>query len=215
MKLPDIPVIPEAIRGQHVAHLRILYVGAAEEATRLVDDLRAAAPIAQDTVTEMSYGDAGTIHSEPEGSVVFEASNTLLAALDDEAVDTLLAHVGPEGEDAYLVELRHLGGRLASQDGRRGSTGRRDGLFTLYAGTALEGEDRTVAAEAQGRLHQAMAPWAAGGVCASFLSGPAVTLDDYRSGFDEEDFGRLQELKSRFDPNNMFRINYNIPPVQA
>jgi FAD/FMN-containing dehydrogenase len=215
MKLPDIPFIPQAIRGQHVAHIRILHVGDAHEATGLVNALREAAPIAADTVTEMSYGDVGTIHNEPEGPVVFEASNTLLAALDDEAVDTLLAHAGPEGADAYLVELRHLGGRLASQEGRRGSTGRRDGLFTLYAGTALKGADRTVAAQAQARLHRAMARWATDGVCPSFLSGPAVTFDDYRSGFDEQDFARLQKLKARFDPTNMFRINHNIPPVHA
>lgn len=215
MKLPDIPFIAEAIRGQQVAHIRILHVGDAAEATTLVDALREAAPTAQDTVTEMPYGDVATIHNEPDGPVVFEASNTLLATLDDEAVDTLLAHAGPDAEDAYLVELRQLGGRLGSPEGRRGVTGRRDGRFTLYAGTALGAENRTVAAKAQARLHKAMAPWSTGGVCPSFLSGPAVTLDDYRSGFDENDFRRLRELKSRYDPGNTFRINHNIPPARA
>ena len=216
LKLPDMPFIPEAIRGQQVAHIRILHVGDSAEATGLVDALRVAAPTAQDTVTEMPYSDVASIHNEPDGPVVFEASNTLLATLDDEAVDVLLQHAGPAAGDAYLVELRQLGGRLGRDEGRRGVTGRRDGQFTLYAGTALEApEDRSAAAQDQGRLHAAMEPWSTGGVCPSFLSGPAITLEDYRSGFDDSDFQHLQELKSRFDPNNTFRVNHNIPPVPA
>lgn len=213
MRLPDIPVIPEPIRGQHVAHIRILHAGLADQATELVDRLRAAAPASLDTVAEIPYGEVGTIHNEPAGPVVFAASNTLLAGLDHSAVDTLLAHAGPTGENAYLVELRHLAGKLASTEGRRGVTGRRDGRFTLYAGTALQDKDPSAARAAQGRLHRAMAPWGRGGVCPSFLSGPDVGTAEYRTGFTDADFHRLQQIKAKYDPTNMFRVNHNIPPL--
>lgn len=213
MRLPDSPNIQAPLRGRHVAHIRILHSGPPDEATALVQELRNAAPPAQDTIMEMPYGEVGTLHHEPAGPVRFEASNTLLSRLDGEAVDTLLAHAGPAGTGPYLVELRHLGGRLSSTEDRQGAIGRRDGQFVLYAGTALEGLDRTVAAEAQDRLHQAMAPWGTGGVCPSFLSGPGVGTDRYRAGFDPDTFDRLQRIKAAVDPANMFRINNNVPPL--
>jgi hypothetical protein len=56
-----------------------------------------------------------------------------------------------------------------------------------------------------------MKPWSTGGVCANFLSGPEITTDELRSGFRPADFTKLTELKHRYDPDNMFRINHNLP----
>jgi FAD/FMN-containing dehydrogenase len=33
-----------------------------------------------------------------------------------------------------------------------------------------------------------------------------------RTAYAPEDFARLTELKARYDPDNTFRINHNIPP---
>lgn len=214
MRMPDQPFIPAPIRGQHVAHIRILHSGDHHEATQLVDQLRAAAPVSMDTVAPMPYREVGRIHNEPPGPVRFEAANSILSSLDQAAVDTFLAHAGPDGTDpgAYLVEARHRGGKLAIAIGRQSVTGRRNGEFTLYTGTALHNADRTAAADAQQRLHHAMRPWGTGGICSSFLSGPSATPAAMRNGFDPEDFDRLQKVKVAIDPSNMFRINPNIEP---
>jgi len=214
MRLPDLEVIPAAVRGKFVAHVRLLHVGDPREAEALVAPLRAAAPVAQDTFGRMPYADVGTIHSEPAGPVVFEARNTLLGALDDGAAGTLLEHAGPDSGAGYLVELRQLGGRLAERP-RQAVVGRHDGAFTLYTGTALYGGSREEAAAEQARLHDAMAPWGVGGVCPSFLSGSAVSDEGFASGFDEGDLARLRRIKARVDPDGMFRVNFTIRPEAA
>jgi FAD/FMN-containing dehydrogenase len=40
-------------------------------------------------------------------------------------------------------------------------------------------------------------------------------IERVRAAFGDEAFGRLQELKTRYDPGNVLRRNQNIPPLQA
>lgn len=81
MRLPDLPVIPEAVRGRRIAHVRIAHVGPPAEATALPAPLRAVGPV-RDTVAVLPAGALGSIHDEPPGPVVFESRNSLLGPLD-------------------------------------------------------------------------------------------------------------------------------------
>ena len=54
--------------------------------------------------------------------------------------------------------------------------------------------------------------WSDGGALSTFLLGAQVTSDDVRAAYRPEDYDRLVELKSRWDPGNLFRFNQNIPP---
>jgi Berberine and berberine like len=56
----------------------------------------------------------------------------------------------------------------------------------------------------------AMAPFTTGGV---YLNFEASTGEAHvRSGFSPESYARLVALKDRWDPENLFHINPNIPP---
>ena len=206
MRLPDLPAVPEPVRGRHVAHVRVAHVGDPATATALLAPLRAARPVL-DTVTTLRADELGGIHAEPPGPVVFESRNALLGPLDPAAAATLLDHTRGEG---FLVELRHLGGALRRGDGRA-VVGRRDGAFVLYTGTALpDGPDpaaaRATAAADQARLHDALAPWGVGAVTPAFLAGSHVPPADVRSGYAPEDLARLHRLKRTWDPADTFRV---------
>ena len=62
-----------------------------------------------------------------------ESRNSPLGPLDPAGAAVLTEYA--DG-DAFLVELRHIGGALARADGRA-VVGRRDGEFVLYTGSAL------------------------------------------------------------------------------
>lgn len=136
VQLPDLPFLPEPIRGRRVVHLRFAFTGAPDEGERLVRRFRDLAPLT-DTVAEMPYTEVGTIHAEPTTPVPFHASNAMLGALDGEAIRTLLDEaVGGE----YLVELRHMGGAFSRPGTVPSALARRDGEYVLYAGGVADAE---------------------------------------------------------------------------
>ncbi|MGH9242917.1 MAG: BBE domain-containing protein [Acidimicrobiales bacterium] len=39
-----------------------------------------------------------------------------------------------------------------------------------------------------------------------------ASLADVRRAYRADDFARLRQLKTTYDPDNTFRVNFNIPP---
>ena len=56
-----------------------------------------------------------------------------------------------------------------------------------------------------------MKPWSTGRVYLNFLGDEGQ--DRVESGFGTEKYTRLQSLKAKWDPINLFRHNQNIPPA--
>jgi FAD/FMN-containing dehydrogenase len=60
-------------------------------------------------------------------------------------------------------------------------------------------------------LFDKLAPHATGGVYVNFMpadEGTRISRGAYTSNFD-----RLAKLKAKYDPDNLFRLNQNIPPA--
>jgi hypothetical protein len=60
-------------------------------------------------------------------------------------------------------------------------------------------------------LLAAMRPWATGRTFPSFNGVEDTSGEAVRRGYRLEDLQRLRDLKARYDPDNRFRINFNIP----
>jgi FAD/FMN-containing dehydrogenase len=207
IRMPDLPVLPDALRGRYVIHVRFAFTGSAADGERLVRPFRDLGPVT-DTVAEMPYSAVGSIHAEPTTPVPFHARNTMLASFDAAAVAELLRHAGPDADAPYLVELRLMGGALARPGAVSSALARRDGAFVLYAGAVAE-PDRAPAVHAvYDRLFSAMAPWGTGGVCVNFLSGPDVTAAQLATGYLPADVARLAAIKCAVDPDDVFRTNH-------
>lgn len=210
IRMPDLPVLPDALRGRYVAHVRFAFTGTATDGERLVRPFRGLGPVT-DTVTEMPYAAVGTIHAEPTAPVPFHARNLMLRSLDAGAVTELLRHAGPTADAPYLVELRHTGGALARPGAVPSALARRDGEFVLYAGGVAEGERVPRLRSALERLVIAMEPWGTGGVCVNFLSGPDVTAAVLANGYRPGDVERLAAIKRAVDPGDVFRTHHGRP----
>jgi FAD/FMN-containing dehydrogenase len=59
-------------------------------------------------------------------------------------------------------------------------------------------------------FHNAMAEHATGGVYVNLIADDETSRIPAAYG---SNYGRLRELKKRWDPTNLFSSNYNIPPT--
>jgi FAD/FMN-containing dehydrogenase len=211
-RFPDLPAIPDPIRGRHVAQVRVAYTGEPAEGDELLAPLRAAAPRLLETVRNMPYAQSGSVHNDPIEPVATYSTNVLLSTVDS---GVLLEHTRPDAAVPFIVEIRHLGGALARPPALPSAIGHRDAMYLLSLVTPLDGSiDIDTVESAHQRVHDGQRPWVIGRAL-NFLSGQAATVDRVRDAYEPEDYRRLQRLKARYDPDNMFRFNHNIPPASS
>jgi FAD/FMN-containing dehydrogenase len=214
ISFPDVPALPPPLRGRYIVHVRIAY--AAEDLGAgggLVAPLRALGPII-DTVGEMPYTAAGSIHNDPAFAGAFESGTALLGEIDATAVRAILDLAGPHSPVPHVVELRHLGGRLARPAAIANAVGNRDARYALNVVSRLERADITAIRPAHESIFKAIAPWSTSGRNLNFMNGENDARY-VRSAYDAKDYQRLTEIKAVYDPENIFRLNHNIPPASG
>lgn len=203
LRLPDVPEVPDLLRGRLAAHVRIAFTGPAEEGERLVRPLRDIGTALADTVGEMPYSAVADIHQDPTEPLAYHERNIVLRALDDDGVEHLaaLAGHGSPGTD-LVVEVRHLGGALARPAAIPNAVGNRDAQFVLSTLSPPGTADSV--------LHR-MAAWGTGYRYLNFLAG-ADTADAVADCFSPATYLRLAKLKAAYDPQNTFRLGHTIQP---
>ncbi|WP_380284551.1 FAD-binding oxidoreductase [Kitasatospora purpeofusca] len=211
---PDVPEVPEEIRGRFALHLRLSYLGPEEEGARLVAPLRAVATPLLDTLADIPYTDVGTIHNDPPTPGSYHINTFQLTRLDHHTVEAILALVGPGTKSAVGIEIRHLGGALSRPPRVPNAVAHTSAAFQLYsAGVLGIGEDQAVL-DGHDLVVETFRPWNNGTRTLNFMAGVAHTdPEDVRQAFTPEAYERLVAAKSAYDPGNMFRYNHNIPPT--
>ncbi|MFD4373313.1 FAD-binding oxidoreductase [Streptomyces sp. NPDC058486] len=204
LRLPDVPDVPEFLRGRLAAHVRIAFTGTAEAGERLVGTLRAAGTPIVDGVGEMPYTEVAEIHQDPVHPLPYHERNIVLRELSSEAMEELLRVAGPGSECGDLmVEVRHLGGALSRPAEVPNAVGVRDGAYTLSTLSPPGSPDRVLGP---------MEAWGNGRRYLNFLAG-ADTADAAAECFEPEILARLTRVKALYDPRNLFRLNHNIAPL--
>lgn len=151
---PDLPMIPEPLRGKHIAQVRVAYLGSADEGESLAAPLRALGPV-MDTLATLPFTKSGTIAAEPPNPHAYVGDNRTLSALSEEAVDAILTTA-----DAPVVQILDLlGGAYAP--------GRHLAPNSRFAVRALSEPDEN---SGQEKLFEAFAPVTTGRL-ASFVYG--------------------------------------------
>jgi FAD/FMN-containing dehydrogenase len=209
---PPEPFVPEHLRMTPVVAIVLCYNGDLTEGERLVRPIKSFGPPAVDLIGPMPYCalqsmlDAGA----PAGMQNYWKAS-YLPALSDGAVELLVEHSRRMRSPLSQVHLHHMGGAVARVPKEATAFAHRDAAFAMNI--VAVGTDPT-----QNEAHirwarefaDAMAPHTTGGVYVNFLGNEGE--ERIRAAYSEEGYARLVEVKTRFDPQNVFRLNPNIEP---
>jgi len=212
LRVPPVDPFPEALHGATALDLVVSYAGPVEEGLAAIDALRGAAEPALDLVGPTPYaGLQRAFDAGMPGGLRWYSRAHYLRALPDEAVDALVGLVDPLPSPASVVYLEPLGGAIARVPHGATAFAHRAAPLSLHVfpGWADPADDARMAAWARG-VHESMAPYATGGVYVNLL-GPDERARVPASYGDH--YGRLREIKRRYDPDNVFRSNHNVAPA--
>jgi FAD/FMN-containing dehydrogenase len=213
IQFPPIPEIPEVFRGKHITNLRLAFTGTAEEGERLVKPLRDVGPMIMDTLGELPYTEVGSIYNDPTEPIPAADSNSSLHTLDEDAVNAILSVAGPDTGSPLIIEARQLGGAYARPPEIPSAVGNRDCAYTVFAAGVLHPGQQDAIQTAQEQLHDKLRPWATGRTTYNFSGINDADPERVKLAFSPDDYSRLAKAKAIYDPDNLFRINHNIPPA--
>ncbi len=214
-RLPDVPALPEPLRGAFVVHLRIGYLGSADDGAALIAPLRAAAPALIDLVGEKPFTSIGEIHMDPVDPMPYFDRSLCLESFDEKAAEVFVDLTGPEsGCTLANVEIRALGGAFDREPKVPNAVPSR-GLSFVVFGFAVGAPEQAESLRAElARVVDGLAPWTAGRNMVNFLSPDEATdAAGVRELYGAERYDRLAAVKRRYDPANVFRFNHNITPA--
>ncbi|QRP46877.1 FAD-binding oxidoreductase [Amycolatopsis sp. FDAARGOS 1241] len=107
---PDLPMVPQPLRGKHIAHVRVAHLGAG--GPELAAPLRAKGPLV-DTLTTMPFTESGAIAAEPPIPHAYLGDNRVVAHLPDSTLAAILEHAGPGAPVPTVLIIDLLGGAYA------------------------------------------------------------------------------------------------------
>jgi FAD/FMN-containing dehydrogenase len=216
LRAPDLPFVPEFMRGRLTASIRISFLGPATDGEELIAPLRAAAPVLADTVATIPHAQIASITNDPSEPAAAAEHFAVLDELSPSAVDAILDATGSDsGSPVTMVNLTHLGGALGRAPEVANAVGRRDAAFALFALTVVPpGQVGMSAGTDKGlELVRRLTPPGGGRKHPGYLSPADASTESVRLAYDEPTYARLRAAKTAYDPHNMFRCNHNIPPL--
>ena len=209
MVAPPMPMIPEEAHGQPVLMGLAAYVGPADQAENVFAPFRALAKPYADMVRPMRYPE---LYEGPEPEPQFAAGTNFFAdSLEPAAAGAILEELPKSTAMMKAVQLRVLGGAAARVPNDATAFAHRDrGLMVNVAAMYLDGSETATHQAWVDGLAESLGKNGAGGYVGFLGEEDEASL---KSAYPGGTWERLQGLKRRYDPDNLFRLNHNIPPA--
>ena len=208
---PPAPFVPPALVGAPMAAVLACWCGDLARGAEVLAPLRAFGPPAVDAIGEMPYVALQSMldHGAPHGMRYYMKS-AYYDALSDDAIDALAAAGAQPSSPLSQVHLHQLGGAVARVAGDATPYGHRRAQFAhnVIAGWPDAASDERHVGWARG-VHDAVARFSNGAAYVNFLGDEGGARVE--SAYGRDNFARLQGLKRKYDPTNVFRYNQNIP----
>jgi hypothetical protein len=207
---PSIPFLPPSIHGQNVAIISACYAGAIEAGEKVVAPIRALKPAA-DILGPMPYTALQSMFDPlvPKGIYGY-AKSDYFDAIPPEMVDDMVAWARKKPGPMAMAHLNHFGGAMSRIANDATPFAHRDALFAFSPDALWDKPEETAAnVEWAKGYWQALRAYSPRGGYVNFLTdeGQDRVRESYQGNYD-----RLVQIKRKYDPTNLFRLNQNIKP---
>jgi FAD/FMN-containing dehydrogenase len=210
---PAEPYLPPSVHGKPIAAIAISWTGSPADGRDAVLPLKTFARPLADTIAPKPFVEHQTMldAGQPFGRRYYWKSH-YFDEIGDDLIDAMAEHAGRIVSPHSAALLMHLGGAPARMDPSTNAVGLRTAAYVLNIQAAWES-----AQEDQRHLAWAREYWTA---TRPFSTGSAyinfMTEDEgearVRAAYPADVYARLRDVKSKFDPGNLFHGAQNIPP---
>ncbi len=207
---PPLPFVPPELVGEPLLLALLVHAGPLDDGLQAVAPLRALAPPVADFVRAMPFTEMFTAeaHDVPPRVVV----RTFFSdSLDEAAARELIARLRTSTAQMTAAQIRVLGGAVARVPSEATAYAHRQRRVMVNVTAAYSSSE-------EDSVHRA---WAEGAAAAlrhgedaayvNFLGDEG--LERVRAAYPGATWDRLAEIKRRYDPANVFRLNQNVPPA--
>ncbi len=211
-KAPPLPFLPEGFHGQEMIALALIYAGDPKQGEALVEPLR-------------KFGTPWGEHVGVQPYVAWQQTfDPLLTAgarnywkshnfttLKDGLFDVVVEYIGKLPSPQCEIFFGAIDGATMRPAPDSAAYAQRDAKFVMnFHGRWEDPADDERCIHWARDFFNATAPFASGGVYVNFMT--AEETDRVRSAYGPN-YDRLVQVKRKYDPNNLFRMNQNIAPA--
>lgn len=211
-KAPPLPFLPEEWHGKDVLVFAMVYASDMKAGEAAAAPFRALGKPIADVVGPHPYtGFQQALDPllTPGFRNYWKSHN--FDALSDDAIDTLVSYSGKLPTGHSEVFIGQLGGATSRVARDATAYQHRSAQFFMNVHTRWESAaDDALCVDWARSLFKDMRPFATGGVYVNFMPDDEVDRISEAYG---ENYERLAAIKSKYDPNNMWRLNQNITPA--
>lgn len=209
IEVPSTAEFPDKRHGESVTILLAYYLGDPEEGKRVLQPLQEFGDPHLAAVRPQGYSEVGT--GLLEDGQRNHWKNHFFTDITDESITTFVEHALPLPEQVGHVNFFSLGGAINRVDETATAYPHRDANHLLEIVTQWNdpADDQEVISWAR-EVHEAMAPHATGG---EYLNNQTDDNPTRAKAAYGDNYDRLAEIKTNWDPENLFHLNQNITPT--
>jgi FAD/FMN-containing dehydrogenase len=209
---PPLPFLPEEVHGTPVIVLALLYAGDPRQGEPLIEPLRKfGTPVGEHVGVQpyTTWQQAFDPLLTPGARNYWKSHN--FSTLKDGLFDTVIDYIDKLPSPQCEIFFGALGGATTRPTPESTAYAHRDAQFVMNVHGRWEDptDDKRCIAWARD-FFNASAPFASGGVYVNFLT--ADEGDRVRTAYGPN-YDRLAQVKRKYDPDNLFRMNQNIKPA--
>jgi berberine-like enzyme len=208
LHFPPDPALPDELRGQSYTVVWGVHIGSEDEGSRLMAPIRELGPL-MDTFAMVPPAELGDLAMDPRAPLPFRSSHDLLDGVTPEGIDALVDVIQDAGPNLTLVQIRHLGGALGRKTETAGARATLPGDICLFSlGVAMDERGEREVHKSLAAIQLATKRFKTG-YYPNFVEEPA----DASAFYEPATWQRLREIKSLYDPSDLFKANHPIPPA--